>query len=454
MNRRDFLSLPAAALAAQTAANKPNIVFILADDLGYGDLSCYGQKKLSTPNIDKLAAEGLRFIQAYSGSTVCAPSRCVLMTGKHLGHATVRGNKRPELGLAEGEETVASLLRKSGYRTAMFGKWGLGGPGNRSTPNSKGFDEFYGYFDQLHAHNFYPEHLWDNENEVFLTENWFSAKKKYAPDVTTDKTVEFLRRKHDRPFLLFVTYTMPHANNELGHATGDGMEVPAGSKYLNEKTWPAPERGFAAMMERLDGYVGRILGTLREAGLDNNTLVMFSSDNGPHREGGHDPDYFQSRGPLRGIKRDLYEGGIRVPFLARWPGRIEPGRTTESIVMFQDVMPTFAELTGTKPPPRIDGRSFAQVFRGGSLPAPQYLYWEFHEGGFSQAVRMGNWKGVRRDTGKPIELYDLAADLGESRDIASAHPDVVKRIDEVMRIARVDNPNFPIRRGGSSNTPI
>ena len=447
--------MPAATLAAQTSANrsKPNLVFILADDLGYGDLGCYGQKRLATPNIDRMAAEGLKFNQAYAGSTVCAPSRCVLMTGKHLGHATVRGNKRPELGLAEGEETVASLLRKSGYRTAMFGKWGLGGPGTGSTPTRRGFDEFFGYFDQLHAHNFYPEHLWDNENEVFLTDNWFSGRKKYAPDLAADRTIEFLRRKHDKPFVLFVTLTMPHANNELGHATGDGMEVPPGSKYLKE-SWPAPERGFAAMMERIDGYVGRILSTIRDTGLENNTLVMFSSDNGPHREGGHNPDFFGSRGPLRGIKRDLYEGGIRVPFIARWPGRIGPDRTTESIVMFQDVMPTFAELAGMKAPSGIDGRSFASLFRGGSLPAPQYLYWEFHEAGFSQAVRMGNWKGVRTDVGKPVELYDLASDLGETRDIASSHPDVVKRIEDVMRTARVDNPNFPIRRGGSSNTPI
>ena len=446
---------PAGAVAAQTSLNRsrPNIVFILADDLGYGDLGCYGQKRIATPNIDRLAGEGLKFNQAYSGSTVCAPSRCVLMTGKHLGHATVRGNKRPELGLAEGEETVASLLRKSGYRTAMFGKWGLGGPGTGSTPNRRGFDEFYGYFDQLHAHNFYPEHLWDNENEVFLTENWFSGRKQYAPDLTTDKTIDFLQRKHDKPFLLFVTYTMPHANNELGHATGDGMEVPPGSKYLKE-SWPAPERGFAAMMERLDGYVGRIAAALRETGLESNTLVLFSSDNGPHREGGHNPDFFNSRGPLRGIKRDLYEGGIRVPFLARWPGRIGPDRTTEAIVMFQDVLPTCADLAGVKPPSGIDGRSFASIFRGGSLAPPQYLYWEFHEGGFSQAVRIGNWKGVRRDIGKSIELYDLATDLGEATDVAPAHPDVVKRMEDVMRTARVDNPNFPVRRGGSSNTPI
>jgi arylsulfatase A-like enzyme len=219
------------------------------------------------------------------------------------------------------------------------------------------------------------------------------AAKKYAPDVTTEKTIEFLRRKHDRPFLLFVTCTMPHASNELGHATGNGMDVPAGSKLQDEKSWPAPERGFAAMMERLDGYVGCILGTPREAGLDNNTLVVFSSDNGPHREGGHNPDHFQSRGPLRGMKRDLYEGGIRVPFLARWPGRIEAGRTTESIVMFQDVMPTFAELAGTKPPSRIDGRSFAQVFRGTNLPAPQYLYWNSMNGDSLRTFAWATGKG-------------------------------------------------------------
>jgi arylsulfatase A-like enzyme len=258
-----------------------------------------------------------------------------------------------------------------------------------------------------------------------------------------DRTIEFLERMHDRPFLLFLTLTMPHANNELGAATGNGMEVPPGSQYLKRTDWPAPERGFAAMMERIDGYVGRVMATLRSTGLDENTLVIFTSDNGPHKEGGHNPDFFQSGGPLRGTKRDLYEGGIRVPFLARWPGNIGPRRTTESVVAFWDVLPTFAELAGTRAPGGIDGRSFASVFRGTASSPPSTMYWEFHENCFAQAVRTGNWKGVRRDVGQPIELYDLASDIGEKNDVAAKHPDWVKRIEEVMRTARVDNPNFP-----------
>jgi arylsulfatase A-like enzyme len=446
VNRREFLAAPALTMA-QSRRERPNIIFILADDLGYGDLGCYGQTTIATPNIDRMAAEGLKFNQAYAGSTVCAPSRCALMTGRHMGHATVRGNKRPELGLAPGEETVATLLKRAGYTTAMFGKWGLGGPGNASTPKRFGFDEFYGYFDQLHAHNFYPEHLWDNENEVFLTKNWFAARQEYAPDLIMDRAAQFLERRHDRPFLLFLTLTMPHANNELGHATGNGMEVPPGSAYLKRTEWPAPERGFAAMMERVDGYVGRVLESLRRTGRDNNTLVLFSSDNGPHKEGGHDPMFFKSSGPLRGTKRDLYEGGIRVPLIARWPGRIGPRRTTESIVAFWDVLPTFAELAGARTPGGLDGRSFTSVFSGATLPAPAYLYWEFHENGFAQAVRLGNWKGVRRDVGQPVELYDLASDIGEKNNVAAKHPEWVRRIEDAMRSARVDNPNFPVTPG-------
>jgi arylsulfatase A-like enzyme len=452
VNRREFLGTPALAYAQAPARQRPNFVFILADDLGYGDLSCYGQEKIATPHIDRLAVEGLKFHQAYAGSTVCAPSRCALYTGRHMGHATVRGNKRPEAGLKDGEATIGSVLRRAGYRTAMFGKWGLGGPGNGSTPARRGFDEFYGYFDQLHAHNFYPEHLWDNENETFLTDNWFDARKQYAPDLVADRTIAFLRRKHDKPFLLFLTLTMPHANNERGKEKGNGMEVPAGSQY-DKRDWPETERGFAGMTERMDGYVGRVLEALREGGLDKDTLVIFTSDNGPHREGGHDPEFFKSRGPLRGIKRDLYEGGIRVPFLARWPGRIQPGKTTDAVIAFWDVLPTFAELAGTGLPPNIDGRSFTAALTGGDFKPAPYLYWEFHEGGFVQAIRWEKWKAVRKNLG-PIELYDLAADIGETTNVAPKYPEQVRRAEQTMREARVDSPEFPITKGGSSNTPF
>lgn len=450
MNRRHFLATPALALAQGRV--RPNFVFILADDLGYGDLGCYGQQTIATPHIDRLAAGGLRFTQAYAGSTVCAPSRCALYTGKHTGHCTVRGNKRPELGLLPEEECIGSVLRRAGYRTAMFGKWGLGGPGNGSTPARRGFDEFFGYFDQLHAHNFYPEHLWDNENEVLLTDNWFDARKQYAPDLITDRAIEFLRRRHESPFALFLTLTLPHANNERGRAQGNGMEVPAGSQY-EKRNWPAPERGFAAMLERLDGYVGRIVAALQQPGLESNTLVLFSSDNGPHREGGHDPDFFKSSGPLRGIKRDLYEGGIRVPFIARWPGKVPEGRTTGAVIAFWDVLPTLAELAGAAVPRGIDGHSFAAALRGEPYSPAAPLYWEFHEGGFLQAVRAGEWKGVRKNLG-PLELYNLSKDPGEGSNVAAAHAEVVRRIEGIMHAARTESPHFPISRRGSSNTPF
>ena len=446
MNRRQFISLPlaAAALPLLSASEKPNIIFILADDLGWGDLGCYGQKTVATPNLDRLAAEGMRFSQAYAGSTVCAPSRCSLMTGLHTGHATIRGNKKPEAGLLSRETTVALILKQAGYHTAMYGKWGMGGPGTGSVPNTRGFDRFYGYLDQQHAHNYYPEHLWDNQNEVFLTGNWFDQRKVYAPDLFTERVLALAKDPPQQPFFLYWTPTIPHANNELGALRGNGMEVPSDAPY-SSREWPQTERNFAAMIARLDADIGRLADVLRRSGLDRNTLILFASDNGPHREGGHNPDFFDSNGPLRGIKRDLYEGGIRVPFIAWWPGRIASGSVSDTVIAFWDFLPTAAEIAGIRSPGGIDGRSFAPALFGRPARPHQPLYWEFHERGFTQAVRTGDWKGVRPDAGEPIELYDLKEDIGEEKNVAAQYPDVVERIDTLMRTSRADSADFPIR---------
>jgi len=449
MDRREFLKTTAAgavslAAGAAEAAARPNIIFILADDLGYGDLGCYGQQRIKTPNLDRLAAEGIRFTQAYSGATVCAPSRCCLMTGKHGGHATVRGNKRPEVGLRPDEATLPALLKKAGYRTALSGKWGLGGPSTRSMPNQRGFDEFFGYLDQLHAHNSYPEHLWQNEEEVFLTENWFNRRKKFAPDLFTEKALEFVKRRESRPFFVYLAYTVPHANNELGALQGNGIEVPSDEPYSNEN-WPQVERNFAALVTRMDRDIGTLLAALGDGGIDRNTLIVFSSDNGPHREGGHDPDYFSSRGPLRGIKRDLYEGGIRMPFLTRWTGRIRGGQVSGQVLAFWDILPSLCELAGVPRPAALDGISVLPALLGERRVEHPPLCWEFHERGFSQAVRFGDWKAVRNNPQKPIELYALETDIGEKNDVAAQNAPVVQKVAELMKSLRVDSPDFPVR---------
>jgi len=449
ITRREFIASTVAATAAAglrpaTAADrKPNILFVLADDLGYGDLGCYGQERILTPNVDRLAAEGMRFTQAYSGSTVCAPSRCSLMTGKHTGHATVRGNVKPELGLTPDEVTAPSLLKRAGYETAMFGKWGLGGPGTGSVPNTRGFDEFYGFLDQQHAHNSYPEHLWENQNEVFLTDNWFFRRKRYANDLFTERAIGILKRPRQKPFFLCLTYTVPHANNELGTFTGNGMEVPSGAPYT-ERDWPAVERDFAAMITRMDADVGKILDLLKQLGLDEETIVFFTSDNGPHKEGGHNPEFFRSSGPLRGIKRDLYEGGIRVPAIVRWPGKIAAQQVNDTPWAFWDFLPTVAELAGQKPPAGLDGISIVPALQGKALKSRECFYWEFHEGGFHQAVRKGDWKLVRQG-GKTPELYDLSRDLSERDNLAAQHQDIAGSLGKLFTTAHTDSDKFPRR---------
>ena len=433
-------------------APKPNIIFVLADDLGYGDLGCYGQKVIRTPHLDRMAAEGMRFTDCYAGSTVCAPSRCVLMTGQHTGHCLVRGNAR--VPLRPDEITVAKVLKQSGYATGLVGKWGLGEADSTGIPNRQGFDTFFGYLNQAHAHNYYPEFLWRNETQVPLANvvqrppgqpdspSGIATKRMaYSCDLMADEAAAFLRKHQDRPFFLYLAYTLPHANNEAGK---QGMEVPDYGPYA-DKDWPEPQKGHAAMITRLDGYVGRLLADLKELGLDEKTVVFFSSDNGPHKEGGADPEFFRSSGPLQGYKRSLHDGGIRVPMIVRWPGVIRPGSTSELVWAFEDFLPTAAELAGAKAPPGIDGISVVPTLRGqGPQPQHDFLYWEFHEGGSQQAVRMGPWKAVR-PWQQPIRLFDLRADLAEQRDVAAEHPEIVARIEAYLKTARTDSDDWPMR---------
>jgi arylsulfatase A-like enzyme len=432
--------------SAQAPQRRPNILFILADDLGYGNLGCYGGKEIATPNIDRIAAEGTRFTQAYAGATVCAPSRCCLMTGYHTGHSRTRGNKYPDLPLRPADLTVTEILKNSGYRTGLFGKWSLGQLGSSGYPTRKGFDEWFGFFSQTHAHNFYPEHLLDGETAYLCRGNFGAMKTEYAHDLFNERALKFIEKKDQRPFFLKLAYTIPHANNELGRDTGNGMEVPDTGPYTG-KDWPAPEKGFAAMVTHMDRGIGQILQTLKRSGQDENTIIFFSSDNGPHREGGHNPDFFDDNGPLRGIKRDLYEGGIRVPMIVRGPGRIPAGRVSHQVWAFWDFLPTAAELAGAQPPAGIDGISMVPALTGkGTQRQHDYLYWEFHERGFQQAIRMGDWKAVRPKPGSRLELYDLKADIGETKDVAAANLSVIQQMEALFAKARTESPDWPLSR--------
>ncbi|MBI1313800.1 sulfatase-like hydrolase/transferase [bacterium] len=449
-----------------SAADKPNIIFILADDLGHGDLGCYGQKLIQTPNLDQMAAEGMRFTDFYAGNTVCAPSRSVLMTGQHMGHTYVRGNAGADItiqSLRDEDVTVAEVLKQAGYATALCGKWGLGDdtPGNTGLPNDQGFDLFYGYLNQVHAHNYYPEFLWFNKQKLPLRNKVVTLPRKYAGfaggyatervdyshDLILDRALEFVDAQKDGPFFLYLPLTIPHANNEGTRGTGNGQEVPDYGIY-KDRPWGEPEKGQAAMITRMDAGIGQLLALLKKLKIDDNTLVMFSSDNGPHDEGGHDTDLFDPNGPLRGMKRDLYEGGVRVPMIARWPGKITAGTETAHIGYFGDLMATCAELAGVDPPPHLDSISFVSTLTGKAdkQKEHQYLYWEFYEQGGKQAVRHGKWKAIRMPmvTG-PTELYNLEADLGEVTNIAADHPEIVKQLEAMMDEAHVPHPNWQVR---------
>ncbi len=437
---------------------KPNIIYILADDLGYGDLGSYGQQQIKTPNLDRLADEGMRFTQHYAGSTVCAPSRACLMTGLHSGHSPIRGNKEVKpMGqhpLRDEDVTIAEMLKDAGYATGLIGKWGLGAPGSSGEPNNQGFDYFYGYLCQRHAHNYYPEFLFRNRERVVLEGNISQEPKRadgagvaveraqYTHDLFAQEALGFIEKNQGKPFFLMLTMTIPHANNEAGKA---GMEVPDFGEYA-DKDWPDAQKGHAAMISRMDQSVGEIIEKLKTLGLDENTVIMFSSDNGPHREGGADPDFFDSNGPLRGIKRDLYEGGVRVPMIVRWPGRIKAGSESNHGSAFWDVLPTVSEIAGVEPPENIDGLSFLPELLGQEQPQHEYLYWEFHWWKASkQAVRMGDWKGVRLSPNGPLELYNVQNDPSETNNIAAENPEVVAQITGLIDQARIDDENWPLK---------
>jgi arylsulfatase A len=446
---------PAADMGASgQAARRPNIILIHTDDLGYGDLSAYGQRRFETPHLDRLAADGMRFTQYYSGSTVCAPSRFSLMTGLHTGHAHVRGNG--EYPLRPEDVTVATVLREAGYLTAIIGKWGLGLSGSTGLPGLQGFDAFFGYLDHRHAHRQYTNYLFRGDERVDVDPS------RYASDLFTEEAQAFIRGSRGQPFFLYLNYPIPHAEmlvpeDSLAPFLGRFEETP----YVNEKadanrfpepgpsggyrSQPTPRAAFAGMLTRIDRYVGEIVSLLADEGVTESTLILFTSDNGPHREGGADPVFFESAGPLRGMKRDLYEGGIRVPMIARWPGRVPAARVSDHVWSHWDVLPTLAELAGAEAPDGIDGVSVVRALRGEAQPTHEFLYWEFHERGFDQAVRHGDWKAVRRGAGTPLELYHLPSDVGEQRNVAAGHPDVVERIERYLLTARTESDIWPVK---------
>ena len=476
MQRRDFLKMAglcaastagfhslASRAAASAEKRPPNVVFILADDLGYGDLGCYGQTKIRTPNIDKISAEGMRFTQCYSGNPVCAPSRCTLMTGYHTGHAQVRDNKQVggeegwKLGstiggqwpLAEGTFTVAHLFKKAGYVTGAFGKWGLGRVGTTGDPQKQGFDHFFGYICQRQAHTYYPNHLWRDGEIFWIEENKDGAERVYSIDLIAQEALKFVKANKDKPFFLYVPFTIPHV----------ALQVPEDSLAEYKDQWPDPpydgKRGYvahshpracyAAMVTRMDKYVGQITALLKELGLEENTLIIFASDNGPTYAGGSDPGFFESAGPLHGLKGSVWDGGIRVPFIARWPGKIKSGSEGDQIAAFWDFLPTCAELLDVRPPDGIDGISILPTLldRPKQQKQHEYLYWELNG---QQAARVGDWKAVHLKPEQKIQLFNLKTDIGEKIDVADRHPDIVARIDEIFTKGRTESEVFPLRQ--------
>lgn len=442
----------------------PNVVFIIADDLGYGDLSCYGQEKFRTPNIDRLALEGMRFTQCYSGTTVSAPSRASLITGLHSGHTPIRGNKEVEpegqMSLPANIPSIFTIFKNAGYVTGAFGKWGLGAPGAVGDPNKQGIDDFFGYNCQLLAHNYYADHLWENDKRIELKDNYDGGFGTYTQDLIQDKALEFVDKNKDKPFFLFLPYVLPHAElivpedsiiqkfrgkfAETPHKGCDSGPAFRKGGYCSQKE---PRATFAAMVYRLDVYVGQVVAKLKENGLYDNTIIVFTSDNGPHREGGADPDFFNSNGVFRGYKRDVYEGGIRVPFIAVWKDGIKEGQT-DFMCSFWDMLPTFTQLTGNKVK-ATDGVSLMPLLTGkGKQKEHSHFYFEFHEGGGRQAVRKGDWKLVRLKAShgdqSVLELYNLAADASENHDLAAERPEKVKELFDLMQQEHVYDPNWPL----------
>lgn len=462
---RSFLAAAAAcalgsALAA-APATRPNLIWIMADDLGYGDLGAYGQKVIKTPQLDRMAREGMKFTQFYAGATVCAPSRSVLMTGQHHGRTRVRGNAgatNPKAQALRPEDvTVARALKDAGYVTALIGKWGLGDVGEAATglPRKQGFDYFFGFLNQRHAHNHFTDFLWRNEEQIALPNKvtrvsadgagYATDPVLFADDLLTDEALKFVSLFQDRPFFLYWSMIIPHANNERTKDLKNGAHVPDFGPYAKEN-WPDQDKGQAAMITRMDSYVGRMMDHLKLLGIAENTLIIFTSDNGPHNESNHNLERFRPAGPLRGTKRNLTDGGIRVPGLAWWPGTVPAGAVTDHVAYFGDWFATAAELGRARTPEGLDSVSFAPTLTG--RPREQlrseFLYWEFHERGFTQAaLYQGRWKGIRERTASaPLVLYDLQADLGETTDVAARHPDIVAKIEAYLKTARSESADW------------
>jgi len=435
--------------AATNSAAKPNIIFILSDDVAQGDLGCYGQKLIQTPNLDHMAAEGTRYTQAYCGSSVCAPSRTSLMTGLDMGHSPVRGNREikatespfgsGQLPLPESTVTVAQLLKSAGYATACTGKWGMGQFDTTGSPLKKGFDHFFGYNGQMQAHDYFPLELYHNEQRVELAENKDGVKKIYSPDLILKDTLDWIRAHQDEPFFLFNATTLPHGNFEINDL-GD---------YANRAGWTQQQKTYAAMVTRLDRDVGALLALLKELKIDDRTLVIFAGDNGssfaPNTPVGKLFDQAMG-GKLRGFKRSMYEGGLRQAAIARWPGVLPAGRVSDEPWAFWDFLPTAAELAEAKIPANCkpDGLSLVSFLKGGPSPKRAFFYWELHEGKPIQAIRFGDWKAVKNGPNAAIELYHLGQDPGEKNDVASSHPELVQKAKNLMQKARVDNPNWPM----------
>jgi arylsulfatase A-like enzyme len=429
--------------AADVGSRKPNIIFVMADDLGYGDLGCYGQKLIQTPQADRLAAEGTRYTQCYAGAPVCAPSRSVLMTGLHTGHTRVRGNRcavggvpdeitggRGRLPLEDEDVTVAEVLKGAGYVTGMTGKWGLGEAGTSGVPNRQGFDEFFGYLNQNHAPFYYTDYLWHNQEKKVIEGNQGGKREQYTHDLLTEFALDFIRRHRREPFFLYVPYTIPHFN----------LEVPTLEPYA-EKDWPERARIFAAMITRMDRDVGRILDLLEELGIEQNTIVFFCSDNGGSNGGGA---LFESCGGLRGDKGSLHEGGLRTPMIVRWPGKVAAGGVSDTVWYFADVLPTLAELAGADVPADLDGVSVLPTILGKTQDlGDRFLYWEKPPPGLQQAVRWRHYKALRRGRAQPLKLYNLGVDTREERDIAAEHPDVVAKFEAYLENARTESANWP-----------
>jgi arylsulfatase len=447
-----LLSLFSLALCAFSsplhAASRPNVILIVADDLGYAEVGCYGQKKIKTPSLDRMAKEGLRFTQFYAGSPVCAPSRCCLMTGKHGGHAWIRDNRamKPEgqAPVPTSEVMLSELMKREGYTIGGMGKWGLGPPGSVSDPIKRGFDLFFGYNCQAHAHSHYPTYLWRNDKHVKLPDNDGKKGKTHSHELFEKEALAFIEGNHKKPFFLYLPFTIPHVaiqapDEWLAPYKGKWDDPPYNGKrgYLPH---PTPRAGYAGMVTRMDETVGKILDLLQKLKLAENTLVMFTSDNGPtHDAGGADSGFFESSGPLRGRKGSVYEGGIRVPLLAWWPGTISAGKVSEHVSYFPDFMPTVLDVIGapSRAPEGIDGLSFLATLRG--QPDKQkkhaHLVWEFTGYTGQQAVRIGDWKGVRRNLMKgkaKLELYHLGDDPGEKVDVADRHLEIVKKLEDIL----------------------